>query len=232
MVSSRSSAELPHNRHSAIGKTNRQSAIGNTMLRVGLTGSIGVGKSFVAVVFQELGCHVIDADQTAREVVIPGAPGIAAVVGAFGPDVLLEDGTLDRPKLGSLVFDDQNKRELLNSILHPLIIARQDEQLREWERRDPNGVGIVDAALIIESGGYKRFDKLIVVHCRPEQQLERLMKRDALSREAAEQRIRAQMPQDEKKKYADYLIDTSEGFDATRAQTKEVYGQLRSIADS
>ena len=200
------------------------------MLRVGLTGSIGVGKSFVAAVFQELGCHVIDADQTAREVVTPGAPGIAAVVGAFGTDVLREDGTLDRPKLGSLVFDDQNKRELLNSILHPLIIRRQDEQLREWEQQDPNGIGIVDAALMIESGGYKRFDKLIVVHCRPEQQLDRLMKRDGLSREAAQQRIDAQMPQEEKKKYADYLIDTSEGFDATRARTEEVHAQLRSDA--
>ncbi|MGI8732254.1 MAG: dephospho-CoA kinase [Pyrinomonadaceae bacterium] len=197
------------------------------MLRVGLTGSIGVGKSFVAGVLQELGCRVLDADQTARAVVVPGAPGIAAVTRAFGAGVLREDGTLDRPKLGALVFGDQNKRELLNSILHPFIIAQQDEQLREWERRDPNGIGVVDAALMIESGSYKRFDKLIVVHCRSGVQLERLMKRDGLSLEAAQQRIAAQMSQEEKRKFADYLIGTSDGFETARAQTSEVYARLR-----
>ena len=197
------------------------------MLRVGLTGSIGVGKSFVAGVLQELGCRVLDADQTARAVVVPGAPGIAAVTRAFGAGVLREDGTLDRPKLGALVFGDQNKRELLNSILHPFIIAQQDEQLREWERRDPDGIGVVDAALMIESGSYKRFDKLIVVHCRSGVQLERLMKRDGLSLEAAQQRIAAQMSQEEKRKFADYLIDTSDGFETARAQTSEVYARLR-----
>lgn len=186
-----------------------------------------MGKSFVAGVLQELGCHVLDADQIARDVVVPGAPGIAAVVEAFGAGVLREDGTLDRPKLGSLVFGDQNKRELLNSILHPFIIAQQDEQLREWEQQDPQGIAVVDAALMIESSGYKRFDKLIVVHCRADVQLERLMKRDGLSLEAAQQRVAAQMPQEEKRKFADYLIDTSDGFEAARAQTSEVYAHLR-----
>jgi dephospho-CoA kinase len=199
-----------------------------TLLRVGLTGSIAVGKSFVAAVFAELGCRVLDADQTAREVVIPGGPGIMAVAEAFGAEMLRDDGTLDRAKLGSVVFADQSKRALLNSILHPFILARQDEQLSEWERETPDGVAVVDAALMIESGGYKRFDKLVVVHCRPEVQLERLMKRDGLTAEAALQRIAAQMSQEEKKKYADYLIDTSDGFDVTRVRTEEVYAQLRS----
>ena len=200
------------------------------MLRVGLTGSIGVGKTFVAGVMQEAGCHVVDADQTAREVVIPGTPGLAAVVQAFGPDILRADGSLDRPKLGALVFPDQTKRELLNAILHPFIIARQDELLREWESVDPEGIGVVDAALMIESGGYKRFDKLIVVHCRPEVQLERLMTRDGLSEAEAKQRIAAQMSQDDKQKFADYLIDTSDGFEATRTRTREVVAQLRELA--
>lgn len=200
------------------------------MLRIGLTGSIGVGKSFVAGVLAELGCHVIDADQTAREVVMPGSPGLAAVVAAFGADVLRADGILDRPKLGAIVFPDQKKRELLNSILHPYIIARQDELLREWEKQDPLGVGIIDAALMIESGGYKRFDKLIVVHCRPEVQLERLITRDGLSESAARQRIDAQMPQEEKCKFADYLIDTSEGFEAARARTAAVFSELQERA--
>ncbi|HJY28953.1 MAG TPA: dephospho-CoA kinase [Pyrinomonadaceae bacterium] len=196
------------------------------MLRVGLTGSIGVGKSYVASIFIEVGCHVLDADLTAREVVMPATPGLKAIVQEFGEDVLNTDGTLDRKRLGALIFADENRRQRLNHILHPFIIARQDEILREWEREDPKGIGIVDAALMIESGGYKRFDKLIVVHCRPEVQLERLMLRDKLSREEAERRINSQMPQEEKQKFADYLIDTSDGFDLTRARTVEVYNQL------
>lgn len=200
------------------------------MLRVGLTGSIGVGKSFVAGVLQELGCRVVDADQTAREVVLPGAPGLATVVATFGAEVLRDDGTLDRPKLGAIIFPDPNKRELLNSILHPYIMARQDALLREWEKDDPSGIGVVDAALMIESGGYKRFDKLIVVHCRPEVQLKRLIERDGLSESQARQRIAAQMPQEEKCKFADYLIDTSEGFEATRARTEEVFQELQELS--
>src|SRR5215216_7398714 len=196
------------------------------MLRVGLTGSIGVGKSFVASIFIELGCHVLDADQTAREVVMPGTPGLNAIVHEFGEEILNTDGTLDRKRLGALIFADENQRQRLNHILHPFIIARQDEILREWEREDPQGIGIVDAALMIESGGYKRFDKLIVVHCRPEVQLERLMLRNNLSRAEAQRRIDSQMPQEEKQKFADYLIDTSDGFELTRAQTIKVYEEL------
>ena len=196
------------------------------MLRVGLTGSIAVGKSFVASVFTELGCHVLDADQTAREVVMPGTPGLQALVVEFGEQVLTADGTLDRKRLGAIVFADEEKRQRLNHILHPFIIARQDEILNEWERNDPRGIGIVDAALMIESGGYKRFDKLIVVHCRPEVQLERLILRDKLSRDEAQRRIDSQMPQEEKQKFADYLIDTSDGFDLTRVRTIEVHNKL------
>jgi dephospho-CoA kinase len=196
------------------------------MLRVGLTGSIAVGKSFVASVFAELGCHVLDADQTAREVVQKGAAGLAAVVQSFGQEILAPDGTLDRARMASLVFADEEKRVRLNHVLHPFIIARQDEILREWEREDPNGIGIVDAALMIESGGYKRFDKVIVVHCRPEVQLERLMLRNKLTLAEAQQRIASQMPQEEKQRYADYLIDTSDGFEPARERTVEVYKEL------
>jgi dephospho-CoA kinase len=197
------------------------------MLRIGLTGSIGVGKSFVSGVLAELGCRVLDADETAREVVARDSTGLRAVVAAFGPEMLQGDGTLDRARLGALVFADEAKRAQLNSILHPAIIARQDERLREWETAEPDGIAVVDAALMIESGGYKRFDKLIVVHCRVEVQLERLMARDGLSRAEAEKRIAAQMPQEEKKKFADYLIDTSDGFESTRRRTVEVYDELR-----
>jgi len=199
------------------------------MLRVGLTGSIGVGKSFVTSIFEELGAHVLDADQTAREVVMPGMPGLEAVTEVFGEEILNPDGTLNRKQLGAVVFADEVKRQQLNFVLHPFIIARQDEILNEWEAKDPQGIGIVDAALMIESGGYRRFDKLIVVHCRPEVQLERLMLRDKLSRDEAQRRIDSQMPQEEKQKFADYLIDTSDGFEPTREQTVKVYKILRRL---
>ena len=202
------------------------------MLRVGLTGSIAVGKSFVATVLAELGCHVLDADQTAREVVAAGTPGLQAVIEAFGPEMLRSDGTLDRARLGTLVFADEKLRVRLNSLLHPFIIQAQDEQLRRWEELDPNGIGVVDAALMIESGGYRRFDKIIVVHCRPEVQLERLMARNNLTRVEAVSRIAAQMPQEEKKRYADFLIDSLEGFADTRRQTEEVHRELQKLADA
>jgi dephospho-CoA kinase len=197
------------------------------MLRVGLTGSIAVGKSFVAGVLAELGCHVLDADDIAREVVSPDSVALNDLVEKFGAEILQGDGTLDRSKLGALVFGNEGMRQLLNSILHPYIIARQDERMREWEAEDPNGIAVVDAALMIESGGYKRFDKLIVVHCRPEVQLDRLMSRNNLNLEEAQRRISAQMPQEEKKKVADYLIDTSDGFESARKRTEEVHAELR-----
>ncbi|MCA1618857.1 MAG: dephospho-CoA kinase [Acidobacteria bacterium] len=201
------------------------------MLRVGLTGSIAVGKSFVSGLLAEMGCHVVDADELARRVVEPGAEGLRRVVEAFGEWVLLPGGTLDRARVGEVVFKDASKRELLNSLLHPLIHAEQDGLMRRWEVEDPRGVAVVDAALLIESGGYKRFDKVVVVHCRPEAQLERLMLRNRLSREEAETRIAAQMPQEEKLRHADFAIDTSEGFEDTRRRTAEVYTALRKLAD-
>ena len=200
------------------------------MLRVGLTGSIAVGKSFVGSLLVELGCRLLDADQTARDVVSPDSDGLKAIVTEFGAEVLQPDGSLDRKRLGALVFSNPEKRQRLNAILHPRIIERQDEILRSWEIENPQGIAIVDAALMIESGGYKRFDKLIVVHCRPEVQLERLMLRDHLSLDEARKRIDSQMPQDEKQKFADYLIDTSDGFQLTRERTERIYNQLVQVA--
>jgi len=181
-------------------------------------------------VFAELGCRVLDADETAREVVEPGSLALRDVVANFGSGILQDDGELNRAKLGALVFSEDDKRAKLNSILHPYIIAKQDERLREWEKIDPDGIAVVDAALMIESGGYKRFDKLVVVHCRADVQVQRVMARNSLTRNEAEKRIRAQMSQEEKKKFADYLIDTSEGFEAARKRTAEVYGELRALS--
>jgi dephospho-CoA kinase len=181
-------------------------------------------------VFAELGCRVLDADQTAREVVAPNSRALGKVVNSFGRGILQPDGSLNRPALGAIVFADPDKRALLNSILHPYIIAAQDAQLSEWQTKAPNGVAIVDAALMIESGGYARFDKLIVVHCDEEIQLQRLMARNNLSREEAARRIATQMPQAEKMKFANYLIDTTDGFEAARRQTEAVHDELRRLA--
>lgn len=199
------------------------------MLRVGLTGSIAVGKSFVVSVMRELGCHTLDADQTAREVVAKGTEGLAEIVSLFGKDVLTASGELDRKRVGSMVFADEAKRELLNSVVHPRVLAVQDRWLSGVVRSDPNGIAVVDAALMIESGGYRRFDRIIVVWCLPEIQLSRLMMRDGLSEEDAKRRIAAQMPQDEKKRFADDLIDTSNGFDETRRQTVALVQRLRDV---
>lgn len=199
------------------------------MLKVGLTGSIAVGKSHVAAIFAELGCHVLDADVTAREVVAVGSEGLQIIVEAFGTEVLNSDGALDRNKLGAIVFENEVKRKLLNSILHPIIISKYDEQMKIWESKDPKGIGIVDAALMIESGSYKRFDKLVVVYCQPDVQLSRLMNRNNLTQEEALRRINSQMSQEEKKSYADFLIDTSGSFEETGKRVEEVYEKLKAI---
>ena len=197
------------------------------MLKVGLTGSIAVGKSFVCDVFRELGCHVLDADKTARKVVEQGTDGLLQVVTEFGKDILTDDGELDRKKLGAIVFADEEKRQLLNSIVHPLVIEAQDRWIDGFQKTNPEGIAVIDAALMIESGGYKRFDKLIVVWCEPAIQLKRLMLRDNLTEIDAKKRIDAQIPQDAKKQFADYLIDTSGGFDETRKQTIDVFQELK-----
>lgn len=197
------------------------------MLKVGLTGSIAVGKTYVCEVLREFGVFVLDADLTAREVVEPNTAGWRKIIESFGREVLQSNDTLDRAKLGAIIFADEAKRQLLNSIVHPLVIEAQNEWLLKMEAENPQGVAVIDAALMIESGGHGRFEKIIVVWCEPEIQLERLMKRNNLSHEDALRRIKSQMPQDEKKTYADFLIDTSAGFERTRKQTIEIYEQLK-----
>lgn len=197
------------------------------MLKIGLTGSIAVGKSYVCDVFRELGAFVIDADQTARDVVAPETPGWRLIVEHFGSNILLPNNEIDRAKLGAIVFADEKKRQLLNSVVHPLVIETQNVWLRAREAENPGGIAIVDAALMIESGGYRRFDKIIVVWCEAETQLRRLIARNGLTEREALKRIAAQMPQEEKKRHADFLIDTTGGFEAARRQTIEVFERLK-----
>lgn len=197
------------------------------MLKVGLTGSIAVGKSYVCEVLRELGAFVLDADETARDVVKPNTKGLRLIIENFGTEILTETGELDRAKMGAIVFADEAKRQLLNSIVHPLVFEAQNDWLADREKENPAGIAVIDAALMIESGGYKRFTKLIVVWCERAIQLERLMLRNDLSEAEALKRINSQMPQEEKKRYADFLIDTSEGFESTRRQTIEIFEKLK-----
>jgi dephospho-CoA kinase len=199
------------------------------MLKVGLTGSIAVGKSYVVSVLQELGCVTFDADKIAHSVMQPGASAYEDVVHEFGEGVLADDRTIDRVKLGAIVFADALRRQRLNAIVHPRVMGEQNRLLAEAEAANPDGIAIIDAALMIESGGYKRFDKLIVVFCDRETQVERLMKRNQITREDAERRIAAQMSSDEKRKYADYEIDTTGTMNETRERVKEVYKILRAL---
>lgn len=199
------------------------------MFKIGLTGGIATGKSYIVGVFRELGCEVLDADLTAREVVEPGQPAFNEIVNHFGREILSPDGTLDRAKLGAAIFALPAQREKLNAIVHPRVFEAQERWLAEIANRNPQPIAIIDAALMIETGSYRRFDKLIVVYCEPEIQIERLMARNNFSREEALARISAQMPSAEKLKYADFTINTSLGFEDTRRQVEALYSQLRKL---
>jgi len=199
------------------------------MLKVGLTGSIAVGKSFVLSVLAELGCVTFDADKIAHSVMEPGREAYRDIVREFGPTVLAGDGLIDRAKLGAIVFKDAERRKRLNEIVHPRVIQEQNHLLGEAERAAPDQIAIVDAALMIESGGYRRFDKLIVVYCDRETQIERLIGRNQITREDAERRVSAQMSSEEKRRYADYEINTSGTMDEARQRVIEVYAELRRL---
>ena len=202
------------------------------MLRVGLTGGIATGKSTVGLMFVELGCHLVDADRIVHRLFEPGQAVYEAVVQEFGDSIIASDGTIDRKVLGDIVFEDPQVRAKLNSLVHPATIQYQQDWLLELEGSDPQGIGIVEAALMIEVGTYKNYDKLIVAACPPELQKQRLRSRSGLSGEQIDARIRAQMPMEEKVKYADYVIDTSGDLAATRSQVVEVNSKLRELAAS
>jgi dephospho-CoA kinase len=200
------------------------------MLKVGLTGSIAVGKSYVVSVLAELGCVTFDADNVAHSVMEPGRPAYEDIVREFGDRVLATDGSIDRGNLGQIVFANEARRIRLNEIVHPRVIEEQNRLLQEAEAKNPDGITVIDAALMIESGGYKRFEKLIVVYCDRETQIERLMRRNQITRLDAEARIAAQMSSIEKRKYADYEIDTTGGFDQTRQRVIEIHRELQRLS--
>ena len=200
------------------------------MLRVGLTGGIASGKSTVARIFLELGAHVLDADRIAREVVPPGSQALSRIARAFGEEMIRPDGTLDRAALGALVFADAGKRRVLEGILHPLILAEIDRRIDELELSDPEGLVIVEAALILELGRQAEFDTLVVVWADEEQQRRRMIRRDKLSVEEANRRLDAQMPLSEKRNRARFIVDNSGDQAACRVDAERVYGELQALA--
>ena len=200
------------------------------MLRVGLTGGIASGKTSVGRMFVELGARLVDADAIVHELFRPGEAVNQAVVEAFGDRVRAADGTIDRTVLGEVVFNNPQARERLNSIVHPAVIQKQKDWLDELSSREPDAVGIVDAALMIEVGTYRNYEKLIVVVCSPDEQRKRLRQRSGLSDEQIEARIRSQMPMEEKAKYADYVINSSGSFADTRRQVEAIFRELKALA--
>jgi dephospho-CoA kinase len=205
------------------------------MLRVGLTGGIGCGKTTVAAMMNELGCHILNADKMAHALIAPGEPAYDQIRRQFGPNVLASDGSIDRARLATLVFADAEKLASLNAIVHPLVLRDLDQELERLSQSDPDGVAVVEAALLIESGYHVRLDRLVLVTCTREQQLERLTNPSfgrAMSREQAEKRMTAQMPMEQKRKLAHDEIDCSGSFGFTKSQVEKLVKQFQQTAGS
>ncbi len=203
------------------------------MLRVGLTGGVACGKSTVAKMFADLGAQIVDADAIAHELYRPGHEVLQQLVKHFGAEILKPDGELDRAKLATLVFDGGRVEEL-NKIVHPAVIRQQDQWMRSLGEKDPHAVAIVEAALILEAGVKDRFDRIMVVTCKPAQKVARFAQRSGISEDAArtdvERRNKAQMPDEEKVRRADFVIDNSGAVEETRHQVQRIYSELRVLA--
>ncbi|MFZ0278462.1 MAG: dephospho-CoA kinase [Candidatus Sulfotelmatobacter sp.] len=213
------------------------------MLKVGLTGGIASGKSVVGEMFVALGAHLVQADRIAHQLMLPGQPVYNEVVRHFGGAILNPDLSVNRAKLAEAAFGSTAKAaspatssriQELNRIVHPAVLRSQEEWMEETGRQDPGAVAVVEAALIIEAGAAKRFDRLIVVTCSDEQRIARFAARHKLDLDAArkevERRMAAQLPEAEKVKAADYVIDNSGSLDHTREQVRELWATLTAEA--
>ena len=196
------------------------------VLRVGLTGGIASGKSTVAGMLAEFGAFVLDADELSHGAMAPEGPAHAALVERFGHEVLDEQGRIDRDLLGRRVFADTAEREALNEIVHPHVRAEADRRIAECARLGCSPLAVFDAALLVETGAYRNFHRLIVVRCSRERQLARLSARNDLSAAEANARIDAQASMEDKVAVADYVIDNDGALEQTRAATRRVYADL------
>jgi len=197
------------------------------MIIAGLTGGIATGKSTVSAILKECGASIIDADLIAHAVVKKGLEAHKRIAAHFGTQILLPDGEINRPRLGNIVFNHPDEKEMLNQIVHPFVFEEMERQIREFERKNPASVVISDIPLLIESGMHKNFSEIILVYIPEYLQIQRLMIRDDLCATQANTRIRAQMPIEEKKRFATMIIDNSDSLENTRNQTIAVYQQLR-----
>lgn len=193
---------------------------------IGLTGGIACGKSTVAAMLAARGALIIDADRIAREIVLPGSPVLAQVADRFGQAVLLPDGSLDRKRLGSIIFGDDQARKDLEGLLHPPIRALMRERKERYEAEEPDKLVVLDIPLLYESKLEWMVSRVMVVYCPREVQLERLIHRDGLAAEQAEARLLAQLPIEEKRLRADIVIDNSGSFESTERQVDAFWSSL------
>lgn len=194
------------------------------MVKVGLTGGIGAGKSEVSRLLASYGAVIVDADKIAREVVEPGTPGLAAVVEEFGADILAPDGTLDRPKLGGIVFSDPGKLKALNAIVHPLVGARSAELEAS---AGPDAVVVHDVPLLTENGLAPLYDLVVVVDAAPQTQLDRLVRLRGMAADEAKSRMAAQATREQRLAVADLVIDNDGPLEALEPQVRAVWERLR-----
>jgi dephospho-CoA kinase len=199
------------------------------VLRVGLTGGLASGKSFVGRALADLGCYLIEADKLGHEVMMPGAEAYEGIVEEFGPTVLDEEGRINRRKLSGFVWGNPERLEKLNSLVHPPVREREERRMAEIARSDARAIAVVEAAILVETGRYKSFDRLIVVTCPAKQQMERALERGSYNKEEILAILSRQLPLEEKLRVADYVIDTSGSKEATLEQVRKVYGSLRSL---
>lgn len=200
------------------------------MISAGLTGGIGSGKSTVAALFAARGAVSINADEIGRDLMKHGTVVYDRIVSGFGPEVVDSGGQLDRAKLANIVFNDLDKLKHLNAIVHAPVLREIDRQVQLQRAKNPQAVVLVESAVLFEAGQHRRFDKIVVAWCRPEQQVERYVSRSNLSEDDVRRRMAAQMPGEEKKRLADFVIDTSLSLENTGRQVKEVFAQLQALA--
>jgi dephospho-CoA kinase len=199
------------------------------MIHVGLTGGLASGKSFVGRSLADLGCFLIQADELGHQVIEPGGEAYAGVVALFGAEILNAEGKIDRRRLAALVFSDPELLAKLNALVHPPVRARERALAAEFACKHPDGIAVTEAAILVETGSYKDYDRLIVAVCRPEQQVARAMERDGVSRQEVLNRLSRQMPLEDKVKHADFVIDTSGSKGNTLQQVQTVYESLRGM---
>ncbi len=201
------------------------------MLLVGLTGGIASGKSLVSRVFKDLGAQVIDADRIVHDLLEPGQQAWQEVVDHFGRGIQLPDGMIDRRKVGEIVFADAGERAWLNRCLHPRVFDVFRARVLQLQSRQPEAVIVFDAALLIETGFHRKMNRTVVVYAEVEQQIERLMRRDSLTREQALARIASQRPLAEKRGQADYVVDNTGTREAAERRAREIFQLLRRDAE-